>query len=188
MISLSLKAVKARFLLLALSLFYDVAFVSRIWTDPDLKRASIGVLGIFITGFSAIIYAVDRLLFSATLYPTSDLLILIGLSLFLAGSWRGRISIAFNLKESWEVLGSRGTALCILSDTKQSSSLIEGLVNQSQTLAGENSLKATECYLVFATEIWRESLTKKGLNLLGEMFANVNLGDLFAGKNHVPSM
>jgi hypothetical protein len=185
---ITLKTIKVRFLLLALSLFYDVAFVSRIWTDPDLMRASIGMLGLFITGFSGMVYAISNLLFSATLYPLPEFLALIGLSLFLAGSWRGRISIAFNLKESIEVLGSRGTALCILSDAKQSSSLIEGLVNQSQTLAGENHLKATECYLVFATEIWRESLAKKGLNLLGDVFANVNLGDLFASKNNLPPM
>ena len=183
-----LKTAKARFLLLALSLFYDVAFISRLWTDPDLMRASIGVLGLFLTGFSCMIYAISNLLFSVTLYPLPEFLALIGLSLFLVGSWRGRISIAFNLKESTEVLGSRGTALCILSDSRQSSSLIEGLVNQSQALASENNLKATECYLVFATEIWRESLAKKGLNLLGDIFANVNLGDLFASKNNLPPM
>ena len=185
---ISLKALKARFLLLALSLFYDVAFVSRIWTDPDFMRASIGVLGLFITGISGIIYAVDRLLLSATLYPIADFLILIGLSLFLAGSWRGRISIAFNLEESYEVLRSRGTVLCILSDAKQASSLIEGLVNQSQTLAGENSLKATESYLIFAHEIWRESLTKKGLSLVGDVFTKRSVGELFAREDHVPPM
>lgn len=182
---ISFKTVKATFLLVALSLFYDVAFFNRIWTDPDLKRASIGVLGLFITGLSGILYAASNLLFSVTLYPIPELLVLIGLSLFLAGSWKGRIGIAFNLEESIKVLSSRGTALCILSDSKQSSSLLEGLVDQSQVLAGENNLKATECYLVFATEIWRESLAKKGLNLLGDMFTNMNLGDLFASKNNL---
>ena len=53
---ITLKTIRARFLLLALSLFYDVAFVSRIWTDPDLMRASIGMLGLFIKGFLGFIY------------------------------------------------------------------------------------------------------------------------------------
>ncbi len=99
------------------------------------------------------------------------------------------MSIAFDLNASQNVLRSRGTILCITSDKGQCSAYIEELLNQSQMLVSENSLKVTECYLIFATEIWFESLAKKGLNLLGELAdRSSKLGDLFARENSVQSM
>jgi hypothetical protein len=53
---------------------------------------------------------------------------------------------------------------------------------------GENNLKDAECYLVLATEIWIESLEKKGLNLLGDVFAKRDIGEMIAGKNYVSPM
>ena len=183
-----LKTLRSKFLLLALSVFYDTAFMNRLWADPQLRRTWIGMLGIFITGIAGVVYSVDRLLFAAIAYPVADVFMFAGLALFLAGSWRGRMSIAFDLNASQDVLRSSGTVLCVLSDAKQSSAYIEELVSNSQTFASENSLIVTECYLVFASEIWLESLAKKGLNLLGELFAYRNLGDLIASKNSMSSM
>jgi len=162
---------RTRFLLLTLSLFYDVAFVDRVWTDPDLFRASVGLIGTFIVGFAGIFYA--ALLIAGVVVPSNiaAALVVIGLSLFLAGSLRGRLNIGFNISSSAETLRSRGTILCLLTDVKQSSSFIEVIVNGVPCFGDETSLKAAECYLIFATEIWRESLTQKGLNILGEVFA-----------------
>jgi len=183
-----LKSIRAKFLLLSLSVFYDTAFMNRLWADPSLRRTWIGLLGIFITGTAGIISSMDRLLFAATTYPFADAAIFLGLALFLAGCWRGRMSIAFDLNASRETLRSRGTVLCRLSDTKQSSAYIEQLVSNSQAFESENSLKVTECYLVFASEIWFESLAKKGFDLLGELFTHRGIGDMIASKNSMPSM
>ena len=183
-----LKIIKAKFLLLALSLFYDAAFMNRLWVDPQLRRTMIGMLGLFITGIAGVLYAVSGLLFAVTASPATDVFMLIGLSMFLAGSWRGRMSLAFDLNASQQVLSSSGSVICNLSDVRQSSAYIEGLLSNSQAFSGENSLNVTECHLVFASEIWIESLEKKGLNLLGELLTNQKLGELIASKNHMPSV
>jgi hypothetical protein len=183
-----LKTIKAKFLLLALSLFYDAAFMNHLWADPQLRRTAIGMLGLFIMGITGVLYATSGLLFGAAPSLVADALMLIGLSMFLAGSWRGRMSLAFDLNVSQNVLSSTGTVICNLSDAKQSSAYIEGLMSNSQTFSGENSLNVTECYLIFASEIWIESLEKKGLNLLGELLTNQKLGELIASKNHLPSV
>jgi hypothetical protein len=168
----SLSGVRSRFLLAYLSIFYDVAFYDRVWTDPNFMRATIGLAGIFLTAFVGIAYSVGALAFSFGLFPLAESILLLGIFLFVAGSWGGRINLGFDLAHSQETLKSRGTVLCILSDTKQSSSFIEVLINKTQDPMAGNDLKASECNLVFATEIWGESLAKKGLNLLGEVFAN----------------
>jgi hypothetical protein len=168
----SLSGIRSRFLLATLSIFYDVAFVDRVWTDPNFMKATIGLLGIFITAFVGIAYSIGALAFSFTLFPLGGSILLLGIFLFIAGSWGGRINIGLDPANSQETLKSRGTVLCILSDTRQSSSFIEVLINKTQDPAAGNDLKASESNLVFATEIWSESLAKKGLNLLGEVFAN----------------
>jgi hypothetical protein len=112
----------------------------------------------------------------------------VGLALFTIGSWGRRISIGIDVQRSEGELRSRGTVLCVLGDTRQSSSLIEGIMNRTQDLVGENNLKDAECYLVLATEIWIESLEKKGLNLLGDVFAKRDIGEMIAGKNYVSPM
>lgn len=185
---LSLKAVKTRFLLVTLSLFFDVAFVDRVWTDPNIMRASIGLIGIFIVGITGATYAFMDVAFSYNIFPVAAILLMIGLILFMAGSLRGRINISFDLGASQETLRSRGTLLCLLTDTRQSSSFIEAIVNETQPLDDENSLKVAECYLIFATEIWRESLAKKGLDLIGEMFTKRNIGEMIARKNNLPAV
>lgn len=169
---------KTRFLLLTLSLFYDVAFVDRVWTEPDLFRASVGVIGTFMTASVGLVYAVLLIANVSASYDVAAALIVVGLSLFIAGSLRGRLNIGFNISSSTETLRSRGTVLCLLTDAKQSSSFIEVIVNEASFAGDENSLKAEECYLVFATEIWRESLTKKGLNILGEVFSKRKEGNI----------
>jgi hypothetical protein len=176
----SLSGIRSRFLLATLSIFYDVAFVDRVWTDTNFMRATIGLAGIFLTAFVGIAYSVGALVFSFSLFPLADSILLLGIFLFVVGSWGGRINIGFNIANSKETLHSRGTVFCILSDTQQSSSFIEVLINKTQDPAAGNDLKASECNLVFATEIWGESLAKKGLNLLGEVFTNRNTGDVIA--------
>ena len=171
---LSLKALRTRFLLATLSIFFDVAFVDRVWTDPNIMRASVGLIGIIITGAAGATYALMELTSTTSAYSVTTVLILIGIALFIAGSFRGRINISFDLRDSQETLRTRGTLLCLLSDTKQSSSYIEAIINSSQSFDDENSLKVAECYLMFATDIWRESLAKKGLDLIGEMIPKRN--------------
>jgi len=184
----SLRALHSRILLVTLSLFYDVAFVDRLWADPNLMKGAIGLVGIILTGGTGLAHAVVVLL-GYPGYP--DLvapLMGVGLALFAMGSWGRRISIGFDLKRSEDELRVRGTVLCLLGDARQSSAFIEGLMNRSQGLAGENPLKDAECYLILATEIWSESLAKKGLNLLGEIFAERDVGEMIAGKNYVSPM
>lgn len=184
---ISVRPAKSKLLLLLLTLFYDVAFVDRIWTDPRWMRASIALLGVIMTGVSAIAYALDRLLLAGSLYPFPDAFIIGGALLFLVGGWRGRIDIAINFEASQQVLRSRGTVLCILSDSQQASSFLEELVGYCQRSFDKNTLKDTECYLVLASEIWRESLGRKGLTLL-DSFGKRSLGDMLAGENSMPSM
>ncbi len=179
---------KSKLLLLSLSLFYDVAFVDRIWTNAKIRRATIGTAGAIIVGVAGAIYALDRLLLIQPAYPAMDIMMLAGMALFTAGSWRGRISLGFEVDESRETLRSRRTVICYLSDVKQASAYIEVIMDRSQRMIGENSLKATECYLIFASEIWFESLGKKGLNLIGEMFPYKDVGDLVARQTSVSSM
>ncbi|MGA2573470.1 MAG: hypothetical protein ABSF36_04605 [Candidatus Methanomethylicaceae archaeon] len=176
----SLSGIRSRFLLATLSIFYDVAFVDRVWTDPDFMRTTIGLVGIFITALVGIAYSVARLAFALGTSPLADSVLLLGIFLFVVGSWGGRINIGFDIANSKETLQSRGTVFCVLSDTRQSSSFIEVLINKTQDPAAGNDLKASECNLVFASEIWGESLAKKGLNLLGEVFTNRNKGDVIA--------
>jgi hypothetical protein len=184
----SLRALHSRILLVTLSLFYDVAFVDRLWTDPNLMKGTIGLVGIILTGATGLAHSLAAL----SEYPASPTLVGpimgIGVVLFAMGSWGQRISIGFDIKKSEGELRSRGTVLCLLGDTRQSSSFIEGIMNKVQGLKGENSLKEAECYLVLATEIWSESLAKKGLNLLGEIFAERDVGEMIAGKNYVSPM
>jgi hypothetical protein len=184
----SLRGLKSRFILVTLSLFFDVAFYDRLWTDPKLLRASAGLIGIFIIGGTGIVYSSLILLFSINPYTLAAILTAVGTVFFIAGGLRGRINIAFDIEKSREVVRCRGTVLCLLDDTQQSSSLIEVIINATQVLTDENSLKASECYLIFATEIWRESLTKKGLHPLGDVFAKRNSGEIVACKDNLPSM
>ena len=178
---------RTRFLLMTLSLFYDVAFVDRVWTNPDLMRASLGLAGLIVTGITGVVYAVDVLFLAVNPYPVAATLLLIGLLLFVAGSLRGRLNIGFDPRSSQELLRSRGTVICLLDDLGQSSSLIEAIFNWTQPLDDENSLKAAECYLIFATEIWRESLAKKGLNI-GDAFAKRIKGEIIAGQDSLPAV
>lgn len=184
----SLSGIRSRFLLAILSIFYDVAFVNRVWTDPNFMRATIGLVGIFITALVGIAYSVGTLAFALGSVPLADFVLLLGISLFVVGSWGSRIYIGFNVANSQETLHSRGTVLCILSDARQSSSFIEVLINKTQDPMAGNDLKASECNLIFATEIWAESLAKKGLNLLGEVFTNRVTSDIIARKNYVSPM
>jgi hypothetical protein len=179
---------RSRLLLLSLSIFYDVAFVDRLWTDAKMRRATIGTIGVITVGVAGSVYALDRLLSIQPAYPAMDMMMLAGVALFVAGSWRGRISLAFNVAESKEVLRSRRTVICYLSDVKQASAYIEVIMDRSQMMIGENSLKATESYLVFASEIWFESMAKKGLNLIGEVLPYKNVGDLVARQAGMSSM
>jgi hypothetical protein len=184
----SLGALRSRILLVTLSLFYDVAFVDRLWADPNLMKGAVGLSGIILTGATGLIHSLAVLL-GYPGYPSFVAPLMgMGVALFAMGSWGRRISIGFDIKKSEDELRSRGTVLCLLGDARQSSSFIEGIMNKVQGFAGENSLKEAECYLVLATEIWIESLAKKGLNLLGEIFAERDVGEMIAGKNYVSPM
>ena len=182
----TLSSIRSRFLLVYLSIFYDVAFVDRVWTDPNFMRATLSIAGIFLTAIVGLAYSIGVLFFSVNLQPVADAFILLGVLLFVLGSWGGRIDIGLNLAKAQETLASRGTVLCILSDTKQSSSFIEALMVKTQDQSSENHLNVSECNLVFATEIWGESLAKKGINLLGEVSASRKKGDLSASKDNLP--
>jgi hypothetical protein len=184
----SLKALRSRILLVTLSLFYDVAFVDRLWTDPNLMKGYIGLSGILLTGVMGLTYSIAGMLAYEGFLDFAAPLMGVGLALFAMGGWGRRINIGFDLERSEDELRSRGTVLCLLGDTRQSSSLIEGTMNRAQGFAGENSLKDAECYLVFATEIWVESLAKKGLNLLGEVLSKRDVGEMVASKNYVSPM
>ena len=184
----SRRALHSRILLVTLSLFYDVAFVDRLWTDPNLMKGYMGLFGILLTGAMGLIYSIAGILTYGGFLGFVAPLMGVGLALFAIGGWGRRINIGFDLQRSEGELRSRGTVLCLLGDARQSSSLIEGIMNRAQGFAGENSLKDAECYLVLATEIWTESLAKKGLSLLGEVFVKRDVGELIAGKNYVSPM
>ncbi|MCQ5376907.1 MAG: hypothetical protein NO516_02530 [Candidatus Methanomethylicia archaeon] len=181
-------SLKARFLLLTLSIFYEAAFMNRLWADPNFRRASVGIFGLFIAGSAGVLYAADRILSGPSLYPIPDALILGGTLLFLIGSWKGRIVLAHDYRQLIGALASSGTVLCKLSDEMQSSGYIEALLEISQRLAAENDLKATECYVILASEIWIESLSRRGLNLLGGLTKGRTVGDILAGQANMPSM
>lgn len=162
--------------------------MDRVWTDPKMRRTAAGVLGIFLTGGSAAIYSLDRILFSISASPYTDLGIFVGLSLFLFGAWKGGMVIGLDLEKCWKTLRSRRTVLSLLDDTLQSSAYIEALVNESQLLNSQNGLKVSEKYLKFAAEIWAESLSRRGLTLIENFLENGDLGDLIANKNYMSSM
>ncbi len=183
-----MQKLRSKLLLLSLSLFYDVAFVDRLWTDAKTRRAAVGTVGVLMVGVAGSAYAISRLLAVPLFDPAMGAIMLAGVALFLIGSWRGRISLGFEVEASQETLRSRRTVICYLSDVKQASAYIEVIVDRSQRMIGENSLKATECYLIFASEIWFESLAKKGLNLIGEVLPYKDLGDLVARQANMPSM
>jgi hypothetical protein len=165
-----------------------VAFVDRLWTDPNLMKGYIGLFGILLTGAMGLVYSVAGILAFGGFLDFVAPLMGVGVALFAIGGWGRRISIGFDLQRSQDELRSRGTVLCLVGDARQSSSLIEGIMNRTQGFVGENSLKDAECYLILATEIWIESLAKKGLNLLGEVFAKRDVGEMIAGKNYVSPM
>ncbi len=185
---LSLRALHSRVLLVTLSLFYDVAFVDRLWTDPNLMKGYVGLSGILLTGGMGLIYSIAGILNYSGFLGFVAPLMGVGLALFTIGCWGRRISIGFDIEKSEEELRSRGTVLCLLGDTRQSSSLIEGIMSSTQASVGKNYLKDAECYLVLATEIWIESLAKKGLNLLGDVLTDRDVGEMIAGKNYVSPM
>lgn len=163
-----LKILRAKFLLLALSLFYDVAFIERVWTDPNLFRAYVGLIGLLVAGASGLLYSLDSLLniqAPSLLYSTA---IIIGLILFLIGGFGRRITLAFDVTSSREYIRSRETILCFTSDTKQSSSIIELLIF-SASQWDEEHWKEADSLLLFAHEIWRESLMKKGIHIVGQL-------------------
>jgi hypothetical protein len=183
-----LKAIKSKFILLSLSVFYDAAFADRLWTDVKIRRAMVGMAGILITGAAGAVLALDRMLILQATSPVAEVFIIGGAALFLAGNWKGRISLGFNIEESRAVLRSRRTVICRLSDVHQASAYIEAIMEQSQREIGENYLKATEPYLILASEIWFESLAKKGFDLIGEMNPYKNVGDIIARQTSMSSM
>ncbi len=163
-----LRTLRAKILLLALSLFYEVAFIERIWTDPNLTRAYIGLAGLLVAGASGLIYSTEHLLgMPVPIFPYSTA-VFVGLLLFLIGGFGKRMKLTFDEKLSRENVMSRGTVLCLVSDTKQSSSIIELLVSSASEW-DEDRLRKAEPFLVFAHEIWRESLMKKGVHLIGQL-------------------
>ncbi|MBC7120458.1 MAG: hypothetical protein H5T33_02575 [Candidatus Methanosuratus sp.] len=180
-------SIKSKVILLSLSLFYDAAFVNRIWTDPKLRRTFAGMVGTLLIGISAAVYSIDRVLSTGT-SPYSDFGVLVGLALFLVGAWNGGIVIAFDLEKSWGLLRSKGTVLCFLDDSMQSSAYIEGVLNASQEVGMENGLKASEKYLRFAAEIWIESMARKGLIKIERALENGSLGDIIANTSLMSSM
>jgi len=162
-----LKIIRAKILLLTISLFYDVAFIECVWTDPDLSRAYVGLAGLLVAGISGVLYSVEFFLnASITPIPYSTA-ILVGTILFLIGGFGRPIKLAFDTKISRENILSRGTVLCFISDMKQSSSIIE-LLMLSAGKRGRDRLEEAEPLLIFAHEIWRESLMKKGFGIIGE--------------------
>ncbi|MEM3486439.1 MAG: hypothetical protein QXU33_04655 [Candidatus Methanomethyliaceae archaeon] len=163
-----IQRLRAKILLLTISLFYDVTFIERIWTDPELSRAYVGLAGLLIAGVSGVLYSVEHFLsihVSPLPYSTA---ILIGTLMFVVGGFGRRISLTFDIATSRENVLSRGTVLCILSDTKQSSSIIELLIF-SISQWDENDLTEAEPFLIFAHEIWRESLMRKGLSIIEQV-------------------
>ncbi|MEM4644399.1 MAG: hypothetical protein QW748_03360 [Candidatus Methanomethylicaceae archaeon] len=163
-----IQRLRAKLLLLTISLFYDVTFIERIWTDPELSRAYVGLAGLLIAGVSGVLYSVEHFLsipVSPLPYSTA---ILIGTLMFMVGGFGRRIRLTFDITTSRENVVSRGTVLCILSDTKQSSSIIELLIF-SISQWDENDLTEAEPFLIFAHEIWRESLMRKGLSVIGQV-------------------
>jgi hypothetical protein len=162
------QTLKAKILLLTISLFYDVTFIERIWTDPELSRAYVGLAGLLVAGTSGILYSLEyffNIPVSPLPYSTA---ILIGTLMFLVGGFGRRIRLTFDATLSRENILSRGTVLCLVSDTKQSSSIIELLI-LSISRWGKDRLTEAESLLVYAHEIWRESLMKKGLGIVGQV-------------------
>lgn len=170
-----------------MSLFYNAAFVDRVWTDPKMRRTLAGVMGTLLIGTSAAVYSVDRLFFSTSTSPYSDFGIFFGLILFLVGGWKGGMVIAFDIERSWGILKSKRTVLCFLDDPMQSSAYIEGVLTASQDLGAENGLKVSK-YLMFAAEIWADSMARKGLVRLERALENGDMGDMIANKSLVSSM
>ncbi|MCX8182256.1 MAG: hypothetical protein N3D12_03985 [Candidatus Methanomethyliaceae archaeon] len=163
-----IQRLRAKILLLTISLFYDVTFIDRIWTDPELSRAYVGLAGLLIAGVSGVLYSVECFLsipVSPLPYSTA---ILVGALMFLVGGFGRRIRLTFDTVVSRENILSRGTMLCLVSDTKQSSSIIELLIF-SISQWDEDRLTEAEPFLIFAHEIWRESLMRKGLSIIGQV-------------------
>jgi len=185
---MQLASIRSRFLLLSLSLFYNAAFVDRVWTDPKMRRTLAGVIGTLLIGLSAAVYSIGRIFFSTSASPYSDYGIFLGLLLFLVGAWKGGMVIAFDIERSWSILRSKKTVLCFLNDHMQSSAYIEGILTASQGFDKGNGLKVSEKYLRFAAEVWAESMARKGLIRIERILENGVLGDLIANKSLVSSM
>ncbi|MEM2128881.1 MAG: hypothetical protein QXN86_04395, partial [Candidatus Methanomethylicaceae archaeon] len=107
---------------------------------------------------------------------------------FSVGAGSVRKVIAFDIERSWAILRTKRTVLCVLDDPMQSSAYIEGILTASQDIKGGNGLKVSEKYLMFAAEIWAESMARKGLIRIERVLENGDLGDLIANKSLMSSM
>jgi hypothetical protein len=158
------KLIKIKLILLILSIFYDVVFIDKLWTNPKLLRAYIGLMGIFLISFSGILYFIEKYFF---LYENTSLyiiFIIIGIIMFIIGGIRREINISFDVNTSKEYLKSSSNILCLLSDIKQSSAIIE--ITISYMSLGESIFKNSEGIIQFAYDIWREALIRKSIGSL----------------------
>ncbi len=158
------RLIKSKFILLILSIFYDIIFIDKFWTSPKLFRAYIGLIGIVLIAFSGILYFIEKNLFFYDNPSLCGFIIIIGTIMFIIGGFRRGISISFDVNRSKEYLMSLDTILCILSDIRQSSAIIEVII--SYISFKKFTLKNPEGVIQFAYDIWREALIRKGVKIL----------------------
>ncbi|MCQ5340228.1 MAG: hypothetical protein NO483_00715 [Candidatus Methanomethylicia archaeon] len=163
------KLIKSKFILLILSIFYDIIFIDKFWTNPKLFRAYIGLIGIVLIALSGILYFIEKNFFFYDISSLFGIIIILGTIMFIIGGFRRGISISFDINKSREYLMSLGTILCILSDIRQSSAIIEVII--SFINSKKFILKNPEGIIQFAYDIWREALIRKGLTLSSPQIA-----------------
>lgn len=150
-------------MLLTLSIFYDIAFIDRLWTSPKFHRAYIGLLGIVISGIAGILYFIGSHVYPSEEVLPYDLLIIIGTLMFLFGGFGEKLIFSFDVSDSTDYVKSLKTLICFTSNIKQSSAMIE-IITSYIGSKGLNSLKSPNPMLQFAYDVWIESLINRGFH------------------------
>ncbi|MEM4478970.1 MAG: hypothetical protein QXW27_00520 [Candidatus Methanomethylicaceae archaeon] len=158
-----MKLIKTKIMLLTLSIFYDIVFIDKLWTNPKFHRAYIGLLGIIISGITGILYFIGNYFYhNENLFPY-DLLLIIGILMFIFGGFGKRLIFSFDVSDAINYIKSLKTLLCFTSNIQQSSAIIE-IITSYIGSKGLNSLKSPNSMLQFAYDIWIESLMDRGFH------------------------
>lgn len=158
-----MKLIKTKIMLLTLSIFYDIVFIDKLWASPRLHRAYIGLLGIITAGISGILYFVGNYLYPGENILPYDILIILGVTMFIFGGFGRRLVFSFDINDAINYLKSLKTLICFTSNIKQSSAIIE-IITSYIGYEGLKSLKSPNPMIQFAYDIWIESLINRGFH------------------------